>query len=225
MGIMLYIFKKTDNTSIKKIQSFFEDFNSMPKNKFEVKDVEHFSDFIRYTFVKYFDSYELFYDENTQNLETKKFSRMYSAQILILIKFNCIIIFGEKKVCLSAEKHISEISSNTLINWEFTFNQIYNHFSELEMTISEVTFSNINLLDTSLNAITLEFQNNFDALKIINKFKKNPISMIFKVFYQKEMCELIINFNSGQIELNYEIFSRVELENLEGKILNLIEGE
>ncbi|BBP91002.1 hypothetical protein BsIDN1_46200 [Bacillus safensis] len=51
------------------------------------------------------------------------------------------------------------------------------------MTISEVTFSNINLLDTSLKAITLEFQNNFDALKIINKFKKNPISMNFKVFF------------------------------------------
>lgn len=49
--------------------------------------------------------------------------------------------------------------------------------------------------------------------------------MNFKVFYQKEICELKINFNSGQIELNYESFSRVALENLEEKILNLIEGE
>ncbi|KFC30856.1 hypothetical protein [Bacillus subtilis] len=221
---MLFIFKHIDEVSIKSFLTILK-FQKNSSNKLnEFKDLEFSSEFIRCTFVKSFDSYELIYDDSSECLVTKKFSRMYSAQVFISTKMNYLIIYGEKTVCLSAEKILNEKLKYTPKPWEFSLYDIYTKFSDLDIVINEVKFSNVKLLNTLLKAMTLEFENNFDALKIIQDLNYPPVFMRLKIFYQDDICDLSVSIELGHIELKYESFSKVVFDNLEEKILNLIEG-
>lgn len=221
---MLFIFKHIDDISIKDFLTILKFQRNSSKKLNAFKDLEFSSEFIRCNFVKSFDSYELIYDDNNECLITKKFTKMYSAQVFISIKMNYLIIYGEKTVCLSAEKIFNEKLKYTLKPWVFSIEDIYTKFSDLDIVINEVKFSNVKLLNTLLKTMTLEFENNFDALKIIHDLRYPPVFIRLKFFYQDEVCDLTVSIELGHVELKYDSFNKVVYDNLKEKILKLIEG-
>ncbi|PLT50830.1 hypothetical protein BVY13_04575 [Bacillus amyloliquefaciens] len=59
-------------------------------------------------------------------------------------------------MCLSAEKIFNEKLKYTLKPWVFSIEDIYTKFSDLDIVINEVKFSNVKLLNTLLKTMTLE---------------------------------------------------------------------
>ncbi|MCY8542293.1 hypothetical protein P9D36_14635 [Bacillus haynesii] len=221
---MFFIFKYLDNNLTRDIYSLFKNKENSSSNIHnEFKDVEFATDYIKSKYVKSFDSYELIYDDASNKLVTKKFSRLYSADVLFSFKNNFFVIYGEKTVCLSVEKNINQKLSFTPNPWKFTLTDFTKILADTDYLINEFKFSNVKLLNTLLSTITLEFTNNFDALKIIKDFGTDPIYIKFKLFFNDEECNLEVFINSGHVYLSYEKFHKKLAEFFEEKILNLIE--
>ncbi|PLT50831.1 hypothetical protein BVY13_04580 [Bacillus amyloliquefaciens] len=103
---MLFIFKHIDDISIKDFLTILKFQRNSSKKLNAFKDLEFSSEFIRCNFVKSFDSYELIYDDNNECLITKKFTKMYSAQVFISIKMNYLIIYGGKNSVPQCRKNL-----------------------------------------------------------------------------------------------------------------------
>ncbi|USK71783.1 hypothetical protein [Peribacillus asahii] len=186
-------------------------------------DFEECDDFFSVKYYKKLLSAELVFDNKNERIHTESLQKVLISYLHINKKKNSGMISGNLTACQLFEEFLSINSPLTLRSRAISFESMLAQFNSFNYSIYKLSFSNVKFLNTSLPTITLEFNNNHDALNIIKKINSKPCKVSLQMNFEDDTAKLTTNLKSGSITITTDSIKNIHLELLKEKLLNLIE--
>jgi hypothetical protein len=204
--------------------NFLEQFNTLHNSAEGISSLEYSNDFILFEYFKVIPSKDLIYNKNDKTVEIGHLDKYLASKVFINKELKYLVFYGNKTACKLFESFLSVTFPYPTTNYHLDFKLIMDKFINLDYSIQELEFKKVNLFNTPLKSLSLAFNNVSDAKKIYKTIGIEPSSLKLTLKFYKDIFKVKIDLEKGQLLVNYNNVSTINLEFIKDYCVNLLEG-